>query len=306
MINFLSLFSYLFSVFFFFSINSTLITWILLELNIIFFIFYFFNYRGVNLKEFTFNQCLLYFIVQSMGSFLFLIGFIFQHDWVRYDLILILSMSIKLGIIPFHFWIFNISLYIPTFCLFFILTFQKIPLIIVISSLYNELLIFILLINLIWGSWLIFRSKNIEWILVRSSIYSLIWIFIFYFARIILFFSFCFFYFFSNLGVILIKNNITCNKWSRTFFLFFIIFLISYPPFPLFFIKIISLNFILINSIIFFITIWRFTLFASISYINFSLFYFFNIEGVYHFKILSKKLIIFLIGSMAAFNLLFF
>lgn len=306
MINFLSLISYFFRVFFFFSINSILITWVLLELNMIFFIFYFFSYKGINLKEFTFNQCLFYFIIQSIGSFLFLIGYILQNSLIRYDLIFLLRISIKLGIFPFHFWIFNMSLQIPIFCLFFLLTFQKIPLIVVSSSLYNEFLFLILLVNLIWGSWLIFRRKNIEWILVRSSIYSLIWIFIFYFTRIMLFFSFCLFYFFSNLGLVLIKSNLILNKWSRVFFLFFIIFLISYPPFPLFFTKIISLNFILNNSVIFFIVIWRFTLFARISYINFSLFYFFNIERIYKLKFLEKKFIIFLIGSMSSFSLLFF
>ena len=161
----------------FFRFNSLVILWILIELNLIFFIIIILN-SFYSFLEGNTEQSLFYLIVQTIGSILFLMGLVFTDFFKFLDLdnnfLILFSLILKLGLFPFHQWVYRISAYISTFTFLILLTIQKVPLLFVIFSFNIDILILIAVFNLLFGSFFIIKSYSIKELLVSSSIYSTI------------------------------------------------------------------------------------------------------------------------------------
>ena len=284
--NFYILFIYFISFLLFFNINSFLLFWILLELNLIIFVLIITKSSFIFFKTNLYDQCFFYFIIQSLGSILFILSLGFNIIISRYFcFILIISIILKLGIFPLQFWFFKLASYITFLPFFLILTFQKIPLFFLIFHLNLELLIIIFIVNLIVGSFFLYTSCSINKILISSSIYSTIWIFLFMIIRLFIFFHFFFNYL---IFIFLISKEKIFSLYSLPYvqnkFLYTssVLFLIGIPPFRLFFLKFYTFNWINITFSIFNVfLIWMFSFIRLIGYFNFFLksfttFYFLN------------------------------
>lgn len=84
-----------------------------------------------------FNSIINYFILQEVLGLLFL--------FLNNNIIQFFILIIKIGASPFHFWIFSILINLDTNLIFWFLTYQKIPYIIIFLNLINFLNFFLFL-----------------------------------------------------------------------------------------------------------------------------------------------------------------
>lgn len=156
-----------------FSSDNWFIYWLIIEMNLILFI------PLINSKKKNSSNCIVaYFVVQSFSSTLFFIISISFNifNLLFFEFIIIISILIKLAIIPFHFWLTSLRELINYNTLFLILTLQKfIPLFILVMN-FTEKIIFFAIISSIFGSLLLFNLKRFKKILIFSSISHQGWI----------------------------------------------------------------------------------------------------------------------------------
>jgi len=168
-----------------FSISSShwLTIWIGLEINLIGFL-PLINIKGKTLEA---EASIKYFIIQRIRSRVLIISSVLMYNttlsWYSiftndiFRLIIILSLVLKLGGAPLHFWVPSIAKQMSWSILFIILTWQKLaPLLIL--SLINSNLIIIILISMastIVGRIIALNQTNIQLIIVYSSISHLGW-----------------------------------------------------------------------------------------------------------------------------------
>lgn len=248
------------------SSNSWLGCWIGLEINLLSFIPLISNVNNLLSSE----ASLKYFLTQSIASInllFFILIKIFllkNYDINNFIIILInLSLFIKIGSAPFHFWYPNIIEGLSWINCFILITWQKITPIILLSYYFNINLLFtIIILNSIIGALgginqsslrklLTFSSiNNLGWIIASIIIRENLWI-VFFSIYVILNLFMCFllyllniFYlnqlFFSNLKPI-IKLSLFFNLLS----------LGGLPPFLGFFPKWIVINFLINNNFLF-------------------------------------------------------
>nr|YP_009536333.1 NADH dehydrogenase subunit 2 [Ornithodoros tholozani]AYN50598.1 NADH dehydrogenase subunit 2 [Ornithodoros tholozani] len=157
------------------SSSSMMALWLCLEINMMSFIPLMNSSSLISTESLT-----LYFIVQALASsiFIFSISF-FLLNWIflfqKMTYFLIVSMLIKLGAPPFHFWFPQICEGLPLLTFFLLTTIQKfIPLHILTFSDTRILPLFILLSTIV-GSFGGFTQFSIRKILAFSSIAHLGW-----------------------------------------------------------------------------------------------------------------------------------
>nr|YP_006234404.1 NADH dehydrogenase subunit 2 [Bothriocroton undatum]AET63052.1 NADH dehydrogenase subunit 2 [Bothriocroton undatum] len=154
------------------SSNFWLIFWTSLEINLMAFLPILNNKNIANC-----NSMIMYFVIQSFSSSLFFMSSImWMIEELNLFLIIInISMMIKLGMIPFHFWIVLMSETVEMNSLMILLTFQKmIPLFILTKSISWIILVFSI-ISSIFGSLMLMNLKMIRKIMIFSSISHLGW-----------------------------------------------------------------------------------------------------------------------------------
>nr|YP_010953247.1 NADH dehydrogenase subunit 2 [Aoteapsyche colonica]WMQ76506.1 NADH dehydrogenase subunit 2 [Aoteapsyche colonica] len=234
--KFLFLSLLIFSILFIISSNSWINCWMGLEINTLAFLTLTFNKKFLINSEFTMK----YYLIQSISS----INFLFFMLLINYNLLdyknfhnfllinLNLTLLMKMGSAPFHFWMISIIEGISWMNLLILLTIQKIPPMILISYYLNfKILIFFITLNCFFGSLGGLNQLNIQKILTYSSIYNFSWMMssimisenLFYFF--ILIYSLILFNltsFFSKLNLFFI-NQIYLLKTNKH--LIFIIFL---------------------------------------------------------------------------------
>nr|YP_010535415.1 NADH dehydrogenase subunit 2 [Amblyomma tholloni]UYB78002.1 NADH dehydrogenase subunit 2 [Amblyomma tholloni] len=150
-----------------FSSNSWFIFWLMMELNLLLFV------PIMNLKKMNNANCMIsYFVIQSFSSTLFFISALNLNMIYMnlFELMLSISLMIKLAVIPFHFWLTNLSELIDFTSLFLILTVQKLIPLFIISTINLKLLIIFALLSSIFGSLFVFNMKMLKKILIFSSI----------------------------------------------------------------------------------------------------------------------------------------
>jgi len=188
-------FGFLIILFFYlnFIVNNLIFWWSIFVLITLTFIF-------LNKLNGSFSSSLNYFLIQEFLGFLFIIfsGFLLQF----------LILLIKIGVSPFHFWLYSVSSTLNNYNLIWFLTFQKIPFIPVLLFLFNYIYLFLLIFGLLICYIQIFILKNFKFIFIISSTESFNWLF---FGLIFGIWGFTFlsiYYFFNIIFLIFYLNSI--------------------------------------------------------------------------------------------------
>ena len=171
-----------------------------------------------------------YFVIQEGLGLLFLI---LASGYYQFFIILI-----KVGVSPFHFWLFSVTNNILGFNLLWFLTFQKLPFLVVILQIFWFNVIVFLVFGLLLCYLQIFLLKNYKNLIVVSSTESFSWIILG------VFFSFinCFFLFFYYMLLIMLlivkmsKQNLNFFNWET------VLVFLNLPYRVSFFVKIFTLS----------------------------------------------------------------
>lgn len=253
-------------------------------------------YKNSDFTLVKFNYSLYYILIQSLGRMLFLGSLILEELFsLNFSYFLFLfSLIIKLGLFPFHFWFYNFSIVCGSFIFFIILSIQKIPVLYLLFLNYSLELFYLLLVNIFIGLFYLYFCKNFWFGIISSSIYSVLWIFLFFFNSQFIYFYFFFLY--SVCIFFLTKAGYIIFDFKKIFILSASLFLIRLPPFGIFFLKLNFLNFYAANfRNTLTLLIWILSFISLLFYVK--IFFSFFLEGCsllsncLNFKITLKFLI---------------
>nr|BCW91233.1 NADH dehydrogenase subunit 2 [Amblyomma sp.]BCW91246.1 NADH dehydrogenase subunit 2 [Amblyomma sp.]BCW91259.1 NADH dehydrogenase subunit 2 [Amblyomma sp.]BCW91272.1 NADH dehydrogenase subunit 2 [Amblyomma sp.]BCW91285.1 NADH dehydrogenase subunit 2 [Amblyomma sp.] len=238
------------------SSNSWFMYWLMMELNLLAFI------PIMNSKKKNNSNCMItYFIIQTFSSTVFLISILNMNilDFYFFNLSLMISLMIKLAIIPFHFWLTHLSEMIDFKSLFLILTVQKFIPLFILSLFLMKIIIIFAMISSIFGSIFVINLKSLKKILIFSSIshqgwmISLILVKSNFWISYLIIYSFLIFkitYLF-NKNKFYTTNNLFFNKkmfFEKISTLMLMLSLGGMPPFMGFIAKMISIIIIMNNN----------------------------------------------------------
>nr|YP_009749703.1 NADH dehydrogenase subunit 2 [Sinolapotamon patellifer]QII91837.1 NADH dehydrogenase subunit 2 [Sinolapotamon patellifer] len=192
-------FSLLLGIFISVSSTSWFGIWIGLELNMMSFI----PLITIKMNFYFSESALKYFLIQALGSALFITSSCLFLSFLQISsLLLLTSLLLKLGSAPFHFWFPQVMMGLNWPQAIILMTFQKIPLMVIISylSIYSNLMKMIFLAailsamigalgglnNMQLRKIMAFSSINhMSWMLISISISDMFWILYFLFYSII-------------------------------------------------------------------------------------------------------------------------
>nr|UXK95582.1 NADH dehydrogenase subunit 2 [Macropostrongyloides lasiorhini] len=120
--------------------------------------------KGMNSYGSLFN----YFVLQESLGLFFLM---FSYGYLQ-----ILIIMFKIGMAPFHFWIFSVTNSILGFNLMWFLTFQKLPFLLIFLQMMVGKLIFLLMLGLLFCLFQMLLMKTYKNLLILSSTESFNWI----------------------------------------------------------------------------------------------------------------------------------
>nr|AUM75905.1 NADH dehydrogenase subunit 2 [Nymphalis c-aureum] len=246
------------------SSNSWLGCWIGLEINLLSFIPLMSNPNNLLNSE----ASLKYFLTQSIASINFLFSILLcmmSFNFFFFDnlfsIIINLSLMMKMGSAPFHFWFPNIMEGLSWLNCFILMTWQKISPMILISYYMNfNLLFFTMIINVMISTISSFNQislrklmafssiNNLGWMLAALSISENLWLIY------ILFYSFfisimCFLFYTLNIYYINQLYNFNMNFFMKISILINFFSLGGLPPFLGFFPKWMIINHLLLNNL---------------------------------------------------------
>jgi len=255
--------------------------WIILELNILRFL------PIISLKErFEIENSIKYFLIQSWASIIFLMRFFFSNYlFTNMNILIILRIFIKLGIIPFHRWFIRILKTSSIYILILLSSIQKLIPLIIINNIYMEtnLLYIRIALMLIINILLLPRTINLNKILSISSLNNLIWllyrtiisiklILIFIFIYIFLLTRLNIIYNYYNFNIFLQINRI--NFFDKVILTMIFISLGGIPPILGFLIKFIILKIIFLHENLFIIILIIFSSLILLYYYLSRIYYF--------------------------------
>lgn len=213
-VKFLALIRYTLSMFIFLNSSSIILFWVIMEVNIISLIFMIFSYSEEPHREKSLNA-FSYLIVQTIGRVIFFIRMLSENRTPHYLRRILLSLSLitKIGIFPIQIWVFKIAPLLTPFILSILLSFQKIPLIILIVATNMETSLIIMISRVIIGRlMLIFRKSLIE-LSISSSIYFTFWAWMIAQYRILRFFlRYCIYFIVT---IVLLKTQKSLTREGR-------------------------------------------------------------------------------------------
>nr|QBZ38095.1 NADH dehydrogenase subunit 2 [Cemus sauteri] len=189
-----------------FSVNNWLTMWILMELSLFMFI-------PLMSKNKVNDQSMKYFIIQSFSSYLFIFSMMMNSiKETRLDtLITLISLSIKIGLTPFHIWKPVIMHKLAWEECFLLTTLIKItPMILINKTISLKLMIPPLIMNLMLGSISGVNQLSLKKMMAFSSIFNLTWMASSFFISKKMFLTFLVMYFLLNFKIINFfkKNNL--------------------------------------------------------------------------------------------------
>lgn len=252
---------------------NILCIWIIIEINTL-------AFSNILREKKNSESSLIYLSINTLPALAFILSLVFtetltnkQNLWTI--ILIIIARITKIGLFPFHSWIFRISKFISKMNILLILTIQKIiPLKLFSILVSNKLLIFMIIINVFKGNIISFSSIEISNFLIGSSINYRSWIIIMSTVSLKLSLTFLFIYIRIILNLFIAINKKAKNlKLNNNYRLIVAISLfIRSPPFPGFIIKTLFINYIaIIENKINIILIFRFILisfFSSILYLQ--------------------------------------
>nr|YP_007475028.1 NADH dehydrogenase subunit 2 [Haemaphysalis formosensis]AFU55277.1 NADH dehydrogenase subunit 2 [Haemaphysalis formosensis]UXX50198.1 NADH dehydrogenase subunit 2 [Haemaphysalis formosensis] len=240
------------------SSNHWFIYWIMMEMNMMMFI----PILKYNKLE-NCNSMITYFVIQSFSSILFFMAssmMMINYSFFM-EMLINISMMIKLAMIPFHSWLISISETLDYNSFLIILTFQKIIPLFILSKMKMEISMIISILSLMMSSIMIFNLKILKKILIFSSISHLSWMIMIMFMSSNFWISYMIIYFMminSILKILKINkissvNSMMSMKISNNEKIKFVISMLSLggmPPFVGFLIKFIAILLIIKYSLI--------------------------------------------------------
>nr|YP_007024796.1 NADH dehydrogenase subunit 2 [Aelurostrongylus abstrusus]AFT65556.1 NADH dehydrogenase subunit 2 [Aelurostrongylus abstrusus] len=182
----------------------------------------------MNKQVFSYSSIFNYFILQESLGLLFLLLFL--------GYLPLLILMLKLGVSPFHFWIFKVVNGMSGFNLVWFLTVHKIPFVMVFQQLFLDWVVYFLLVGLFLCLFQMFVVKSFKSLLVVSSVDSLGWVMLGMFMS---FFNsfFCFFYYVFFM-VLLISKFDLLSGISKNFDWELVLVFMNVPFSVSFFIKV--------------------------------------------------------------------
>nr|QXJ42128.1 NADH dehydrogenase subunit 2 [Sepiolinae sp. GS-2021] len=164
------------------SSSHWLTMWMGLELNLMSFL-PLMNIKGKMLEA---EASMKYFIIQSMSSSVLIFASImlYVHNLTWYpmfnntmNILILMSLVLKLGGAPMHFWLPNISKQMPWIILFLLLTWQKLAPLFMLSLMNSNfmLIMMISMLSTLMGSLMALNQTNLQMIITYSSISHLGW-----------------------------------------------------------------------------------------------------------------------------------
>ena len=242
-------------------------------------------------KGFRSNTSIInYFIIQERLGLFFLVFSV--------NIIQLLIIIIKIGVSPFHFWLFNVVGGLSFYNFLWFLTFQKLPFLVVFLEIISNKIIWLILLGLLLCIIQLFLLKSFNFTILISSTESFSWIIMSIvfslFNSLFLFFYYCFLIFF------LIPFFNRLNFFSLTFEL--VVIFINIPLRITFFIKIFLLrNFLLLGSFFFLFLLGL--IFISIISLGYWLVYFRTTKNKNKRRV---KILFFILLSVNFFILIYF
>jgi len=158
------------------SFNNILLSWSIIEVNLIFFIpilmfrknFFFSNMTGLK-----------YFFIQSLASIILLsiimMTTIFSEETFL-NFFILLRLRWKIGIPPFHSWLINLIIDLDYNNFFILSTWQKVIPFYIIRRLLNKYIEIMILVSLLFSLLLRINQTRVKKMLVISSIFTASWV----------------------------------------------------------------------------------------------------------------------------------
>nr|YP_009104438.1 NADH dehydrogenase subunit 2 [Callitettix braconoides]AFV32141.1 NADH dehydrogenase subunit 2 [Callitettix braconoides] len=155
------------------SSNNWLGSWLGLEINLISFI----SLMYMNSNNSTPESSMKYFIIQSMGSSILLMGIILNSLKMNENMmIMTMGLLMKLGAAPFHMWMISMMESLTWIKCLILSTWQKIATLMLMSYIINQLVMISVLMSLILGALGGINQLSIKKMMAYSSINNLGWI----------------------------------------------------------------------------------------------------------------------------------
>lgn len=197
-----------------------------------------------------------YFFIQSLGSIIFfiriIISLLIYFSFRKLSFVISIRLLIKLGLPPFHIWLFNFIIDLDWKLFFLISSWQKILPFYMLSQTIYENIDLLLILGLVICIRLSMSSSGIKILLINSSIFTslwiissiifikIVWLYLYILYRTILLFSILILF---NYKLNLVENNnyFRINLINKINIFLLFISIAGLPPFLGFYIKLIIL-----------------------------------------------------------------
>lgn len=186
-------------------------------------------------------------------------------------------LLIKVGVSPFHFWIFRVFSSSENFILIWFLTFQKLPFLPVLFFMFSYSYFLLFFVGILFCYYQLFSINNYKFIIALSSTESFNWLLLGIFIGLYGFFFFCFYYFLNICFLINYQNF----GVSFNFYLEISLVFLNIPLSFSFFLKIFMLSLVSFLSSFFILFILICILLSSLRFINWLTYYSVSNEKIF-------------------------
>nr|YP_009312578.1 NADH dehydrogenase subunit 2 [Contracaecum ogmorhini sensu lato South Africa]AOV63340.1 NADH dehydrogenase subunit 2 [Contracaecum ogmorhini sensu lato South Africa] len=171
-----------------------------------------------------------YFVIQeSLGLFFLVFNFFLIQFFI---------VMLKIGVAPFHFWVFSVTSSVYNWLLMWFLTFQKLPFLPVLVQLFSFKVLFLFLFGILVCYFQLFLIKSYKNMLIISSTESFNWVVLTCFLSIV---NVLYLFFYYVLLMVFLMPSFSLKDYSFVGWETVLVFL-NIPFSVSFFIKIFSLS----------------------------------------------------------------
>nr|YP_009946934.1 NADH dehydrogenase subunit 2 [Macrostemum floridum]QOH91252.1 NADH dehydrogenase subunit 2 [Macrostemum floridum] len=201
------------------SSKSWINCWISLEINLMFFIPLIFIKNNTLNNEFLMK----FFFIQLITSMILIMSITFMNLKIhltlnKFILIFNLTLLMKMGVAPFHYWMIQIIEYLNWPSFFILMTWQKIaPMIMIMYTLNLNLMMIMILINCLTGSINGFNQLYMRKMLFFSSINNMGWLLSTLIMNLFMWLIFFSVYFLSMMILIFLIYMTNTNNMNQLF-----------------------------------------------------------------------------------------